>query len=472
MRKRCQIQSLRVSPSRTILLRCSIIPCLTILSLAFAASGDLQATPSLRLLPQGAVDERKLVSIAATGSKHYASEDIAAASGLRMGFAAGDEDFKRAARRLTETGAFTDVAYKFSYSSAGTKLELQVTDAAKFLPAHFEDFVWFSDEQLQKRLHERLPLYHGDLPVTGALPDQVSDVLQAMLVENNIPGIVQYLRPSNQGGPTNAIIYSVSGVLIRVHKIDFSGAGEAESPLLEAAAKKLPDREYTHTALTSFAQHQLLPVYQARGYLRASFGTPSPKVVKVAADDPSLDTHAELPNEVFVDVTFPVNPGRQYKISEVEWSGNKEFPSEKLNSLIHARPGQVANSVQLAEDLGAIKKLYGSHGYITSTFKTEADFDDTASTVALRMEVKEEAVYHMGELQFRGLDNSLTAKLRALWKLRAGDVYDLTYIDEFLPEAQKLLPSNFDWEHAVHLTANVRDKSVDVDIQYTVSVPK
>jgi len=435
--------------------------------------GRVQAAPASPSAPlQASGDERKLVSVKATGSTRFASDDIAAASGLRIGFVAVDEDFKRAARRLAETGAFTDVAYTFSYSAAGTKLEFQVTDATKFIPAHLEDFVWFSDEELQKRLHERLPLFHGELPLSGRLPDLVSDVLQAMLVENNVPGIVQYLRPSNQGGPTNAIIYSVSGILIRVHNIEFSGASADELPLLEAAAKKLPDREYTHTALAAFAQRQLLAVYHARGYLKAAFGQPMPKVVKIAPGDPSLDTHPENPNETFVDVTFPVTPGAQYKISAMEWSGNHEFPTEKLQSLVHARPGDVANTVQLADDILKVKKLYGRRGYITASFKSEAEFDAEAKTVILRTEVKEEAAYHMGELQFRGLDNSLTAKLRAAWTLRAGDVFDMSYIDEFLPQANKLLPTNFDWEPAFHLTANVRDKSVDVDIQYTVSAPK
>ena len=443
------------------------------LCVSLCVPGNLHAAPALpAAAPQASGAERKLIAITAIGSKRFTSAEIAASSGLQVGFIAVDDDFKKAARRLTETGAFTDVAYTFSYSSEGTKLQLQVTDAAKFLPAHFEDFVWFSDEEIQKRLHERLPLFHGDLPVSGSMPDLVSDVLQAMLVENNIPGLVQYLRPSDRGGPTSLFIYSVSGVLIRVHNLEFSGAGADELPLLEAAAKKLPDHEYTHTGLANFAQRDLLQVYHSRGYLKAAFGKPSPKVVKLAANDPSLENHPDVPNEAFVDVTFPVTPGPQYKISAMDWSGNHEFPADKLQALVHARPGQVANTVQLADDLGEVRKLYGSRGYITATFKTEVTFDQGDSTVVLHMLVKEESVYHMGELQFRGLDNSLTAKLRAIWKLRPGDVYDLGYIDEFWPQANKLLPANFDWEHTVHLTANIRDKSVDVDIQYSVSAPK
>jgi outer membrane protein assembly factor BamA len=86
--------------------------------------------------------------------------------------------------------------------------------------------------------------------------------------------------------------------------------------------------------------------------------------------------------------------------------------------------------------------------------------------------VKEGPVFHMGELEFRGLDNSLTAKLRDAWKLRPGDVYDATYLDQYLPLAQKLLPSGFDWKVSSHATANVRDKTVDVDLIYSVRATK
>jgi hypothetical protein len=78
----------------------------------------------------------------------------------------------------------------------------------------------------------------------------------------------------------------------------------------------------------------------------------------------------------------------------------------------------------------------------------------------------------MGELEFRGIDNSLTDRLRAAWKLRPGDVYDATYLKEFLPQARKLLPVNLDWEVSTHVTALARDKTVDVDVQYMAKAPK
>ena len=90
----------------------------------------------------------------------------------------------------------------------------------------------------------------------------------------------------------------------------------------------------------------------------------------------------------------------------------------------------------------------------------------------IRIDVKEGSLYHMGELAFRGLDNSLTAKLRNAWKIRPGDVYDASYLSEYLPIAQKLLPPALDWETASHVTANIGDKTVDVDLIYTAKAPK
>ena len=90
----------------------------------------------------------------------------------------------------------------------------------------------------------------------------------------------------------------------------------------------------------------------------------------------------------------------------------------------------------------------------------------------MHLNVTEGYQYHMGDLEFRGLDNSLTAKLRNAWKLRPGDVYDATYLSEYLPAAHKLLPSGLDWDVSPHVTANTRDKTVDVDLIYSVKAPK
>jgi outer membrane protein insertion porin family len=424
--------------------------------------------PGQKPLSQMPASARQLISIKVSGSKRFPEQAIAAASALQLGTPVTEDDFKKAARRLGDTGVFTDVGYTFSYSSAGTKLEFHVTDADKFVPVRFEDFVWFSDADMLARIKEHAPLFDGELPLSGKLADEVSDVLQAMLVERSIPGHVGYTRSGKSDGPVDSIIYQVSDVVIQIRNVEFTGAGQAELPALKAASRRVFDREYSRTVLNALVQHQLLPVYYERGYLKAAFGPPQPKVVK----DPSTQSDEGIRNLTIVDVFFAVTPGIQYKLKQIEWSGNHEFPTERLQKMVRAEPGQPANTIRVGDNLKDIQKLYGSQGYVTATITVNAEFDDPSSSVVLRMDVKEGFQYHMGELEFRGLDNSLTAKLRNAWKIRPGEVYDSTYLSEYLPAAQKLLPSAFDWEVSSHVTANQRDKTVDVDLIYSVKATK
>jgi outer membrane protein assembly factor BamA len=408
----------------------------------------------------------KLIAVKVHGTKRFTQQEVATASGLPVGSLAHEDDFRKAARQLGESGAFSNIAFTFSYSSAGTKLEFQVTDADKFVPARFTDFVWFTDEELRRRVHERVPLFNGELPAVGRLPDEVSDVLQALLVENSIPGHVEYSRKNDKKEHLQAIDYNVAGVSVRIRQLEFPGAGARELAALQTAGERLSDREYSREFVNLFIERAVLPIYHERGYLKAACAPPEPKVIK------SPEAHSDGPQVTFVDVRFQVTPGMKYKLTGMEWSGNKEIPSETLQPLIHAKTGQSANLVQLEDDLKAVRELYGSRGYILSSVKVEALFDDTAGTVALHLAVDEGSVYRMGELEFRGIDNSLTARLRAAWKIRSGQVYDATYLKQFLPQARKLLPANLDWEVDPHVTAITRDKTVDVDLQYTAKAPQ
>jgi outer membrane protein assembly factor BamA len=439
-----------------------------LLLLGFCAPSPAQVSPNQPITKMPAT-ARQLIAIKVSGSKRYSEEAIAASTGLQLGTPVGEDDFKKAARRLGDTGVFTDIAYNYTYSLAGTKLELHVTDTGKFVPARFEDFVWFSDRELRRQLNEHVPLFQGEVPLSGRLADDVSDLLQAMLVQKGVPGHVDYERVEKKDGPVEAIAYKVSDVLVRIRKIEFAGAGEAELPALEAAARNMPERGYSRSRLQLLVDRDLLPVYRARGYLQASFGPPEP----IAVDQPSAEAVEEgARNQTLVDVTFAVTPGPQYQLKSLSWSGNHEFPTEQLEKQVRAQPGQPANTVRLAEDLKAVQKLYASHGFVGATVKAAAQFDEAAGTVAMAIEVKEGFAFHMGELEFRGLDNSLTAKLRDAWKLRPGDVYDANYLEEYLPAARKLLPASLDWDVDPHVTANARDKTVDVDLVYSVKAPR
>jgi outer membrane protein insertion porin family len=402
----------------------------------------------------------KLVSIKVTGTKRYQPKEVIGLSGLQLGQTVSEDDFKRTAQLLGETGVFSNVVYSYQYAPEGTKLELQLTDGGEFVAARFDNFVWFSDQELMDKLRERVPLFNGELPVAGRLTELVSDALQALLIEHGVPGRADYLRSAPVDGPIEAIVFSVSGVDVRVRDVSFAGAGADELPLLQAAAKQMQGQEYGRSALRPQADLNLLPVYLARGCLKAKIADAEAKVVQSEAQ------------ETRVDVTFRVDPGRQYKLTQMQWVGNTIFPTEKLRPLIHLQPGQPANAVQLTQDLDAVPKLYGTRGYMAASAHPVAQMDDAQSTVSYQLQVKEGDLYHMGELEIVGLDSRTMYRVLDEWKLRGGDAYDSSYAQRFLSGSVKGLLPMGDWDLKTRESLNERDKTVDVTLRFDPRTPR
>lgn len=396
----------------------------------------------------------KLISIKVTGTKRYKPDDIIAASGLQLGQTVSEDDFKKAVRVLGETGAFGDLLYSFQYSPEGTKLELQVQDTDKFVPVHFDNLVWFSDQELLDKLRVQVPLFQQELPVSGNLADQVSDALQALLIQKNVQGQADYLRAAHEDGPIEAFVFSVTGPQIHIRNLSFSGAGPTELPLLEAAARKLQGTDYLRFVLRVQEDKNFLPVYLERGYLKAKFGDAEAKVVQ---DDGQ---------ETIVDVTFSLDPGRQYNLAGIELSGNKAFPTETLRPMMHLQMNQPANGVELENNIEAIKKLYGTRGFMAAGIKPEPEVDDSKSTVVYLLHVDEGDVYKMGDLEIQGLDSRTTARMENDWTLRGGDPYDSSYPKRFLEQANKELSLMGGWNISMHESFNQKDKTVDVTLRF------
>ena len=407
---------------------------------------------SPRDLPSSAF---KLIAVKVTGNQRYTPEEITEVAGLKLGQTVSDADFKAASQHLGDSGAFTDVAYSFQYETEGTRLTLQVTEADNLVSTRFDNFVWYSDEELLAKLRERVPLFHGQLPMAGNLPDKISDALQALLDERGVEGRVDYLRSAAKAdGPIDAFVYIVKGSDIRIRNVGFAGASAAELPALQAAAKPMEGANYARSTLRVQEDRNLLPVYLARGHLKASLADAQAKVV-TDSSKPTL-----------VDVTIPVTPGVQYKTTDVQLSGANAFPAAQLRPMIRLETGQPANAVQLLDDLEAMKKLYGTKGYMAASFDPAPETDDAQAAVKYVIKIREGDVYKMGELTIEGVDKQTTARLQEAWHLRGGDPYDSSYLRRFITDTARDIQDMGGWNIASHETLDDKDKVVDVTIHY------
>ena len=398
----------------------------------------------------------KLRSIHVNGLNHIQENQVVAASGLKLGQMAGEADFQQAAQKLGNTGLFTDLSYTYQYSGGGCDLELQATENDKLLPIIFENFVWFSDDELIKQLRARVPLFNDRIPAGGNLNEQVAQALASILHEHNISGEVQYLTYAPEDGPIQAYEYKVNFHPIVIRNVDFPGASQDENTALQAEAKPLSGSEYFRSDLLAKEQSSLLPVYQARGYLKAQFGDVHPRIVEDGA-------------RTVVDVSVPVRRGQQYKLKVLQIDGDPAIPADELKTFVHLKLGEPVNTAQLADDLAQIKKLYATKGYLFANIESEPELDDTTGTVTYRLMIKAGDIYRMGDLNIEGLPEDNANRMAAQWQMKKGDPFDDSYMKKFFDILYRDFDLRRSYEVASKRAINQQDKTVSVSLHF---VPK
>ncbi|HKU72564.1 MAG TPA: POTRA domain-containing protein [Pyrinomonadaceae bacterium] len=357
---------------------------------------------------------QKIARIEAEGLQTLTTETVIATSGLKIGDAFSPELTDAAAERLVNSGLFKKVGYRTRYVGTEVTITFQLEELkGQTSPVVFDNFIWFSDEELAAAIKREVPSFNGLAPNAGDTNLAIKKALQNFLAERKLPGEVEYNLTESEH------LFRVEGVSMKICTLHFPGAQSVPEQKLEEATRSLMDPEYSRQSAKTFPKYGLYPIYREVGHLRASFGAPVAK--------PNANSGCEG-----VDLTIPVNEGPKYSWVKAEWSGNQVLSAAELDDAVGMKPGEVANGKKFDKGLKEVERAYGKHGHIQTQMKPQPEFDDAASKVTFKITVNEGPQYRMGTVEFKGLSADEAAALSKKWTLKSGEVYDRTYSDRFL----------------------------------------
>jgi len=393
----------------------------------------------------------RLVRVVVTGSTRYSQDDVAKASGLVINSQVTQDDLQAAANRLGTSGAFASVEFLFKVVAGtrdGVEADFTVKDAAKSLPAVFENFVWFSDPDLRQALHQALPLYDGSLPLSGTMADDVKAALVRLQTEKGLPAGVSYMLFADLGQAPSAYKFKVENANIKIRDFRFSGAGHLPPDLLAKSVSAAKDTDYLRSDTERMLSLTLPALYREHGYLK----------MVLAEVRPTLEDGA-------VVVNVSVTEGDQYRLAGFSWSGNTLISSDELSKIITLKPGEPVNGAKLDSDLSQARKLFRKFGHESAQIIAKPAFAENAITYTF--EVREGDLYHMGKLEIEGLDPEHTRQLIQAWKLSPGSPYDATYLQQFLTHAVVRIPGRR-WEWVIAERLDEPQKTVNVQLQLKI----
>ncbi|MFL6211303.1 MAG: POTRA domain-containing protein [Pyrinomonadaceae bacterium] len=360
--------------------------------------------------------------IEVTGLQHTALEEVIAASGLQTGQQVDEGVLDEAAGRLLQTGLFTKLSYRYRTTGDEAVVTFIVEEARGSLPVVFDNFIWFSRDELTSAVRRELPSFEGTAPESQGAIKSITKALTDLLAARHIGGEVEYITATDESGAHPRHVFSVRGVHVPLCQLHFPGAEQVSESELIKNSKLLFETDYSQETAAAFAVNSLLPLYHQRGHLRARFSEP-----RATASD--ADAKANCKGGA--DVTIPVAEGIAYLWDKAEWTGADALTVAELDAALNMKAGEVADGLKIEAGARAIHKAYGRKGYLDSRLKSAPTFDDANRRVSYSMQLEQGAQFHMGTLTVAGLSDAEAARVARAWPLAPGAVFNMDAIEEF-----------------------------------------
>ncbi len=385
---------------------------LLLLSLAWAPERQLPPAPA----------EFQLGAVSVTGVSRYTPAEVTRLSALKAGQPVRPSDLDNTVKQMSSTGLFASLKYRYTTSGNRLDVTFDIEEPPWSMPVVFDNFVWLRDEELLAAVKQDVPTFDGTLPINSEVTSYMTGVLQHLLDERQIRGRVEFALHNSQTTGKNQYLFSVKGTGLGVCALRVTGASVIpESQLVEAAAE-LTRRDYSRLYLTELANGTLRTMYQQRGYWRAEFRDP------IATLGTAPDACAG------VSVTLRVDEGAPYMWDRAEWRGVSAITTKELDAALGLKPGDVADVTKIETGLRQVRGAYRHLGYMQQRSTMTPKPDDATRRLVLDVRVEEGPQFRLGELTITGMGDQDADALRKKWTLKAGDIYDDSYIQQFRRE--------------------------------------
>jgi outer membrane protein insertion porin family len=355
----------------------------------------------------------------------YTQAALEATSGLKSGDHATNDTLQQAAQRLSDTGAFGDLQVTFdgAVNAMSIIFKIKPLDPSHQLTVAFDNFIWFTPEELETSLRARVPLFSPILPEAGNLQDAVQTALADMLKEKGVTATVTHnvFEPSPVR-PVRIVAYRVKTPAIRLRSVNLSGVSpEFAAPIHEIQAK-IVGKSFNDGFEDLTTAEVLLAPYLKAGYLNAHLTS------RV------LTPTASSPDRVNVDLVAVVDAGIPFHIGNIVWAGSPQMSSEAFAAVSPLHSGDLVTPAAIAKSIDLLAAPYRKQGYADVIVSPNPSIDTATNRVSYTFTVIPGEAYRIRTLTSFNLNPAQQSDFNRAWTLKAGDVFNSEYITNFLQQ--------------------------------------
>ncbi len=213
----------------------------------------------------------------------------------------------------------------------------------------------------------------------------------------------------------------VEGSQTRIKNISFSGNTFASENTLKGQLKSKQQSFFT-TGIYKESRIEedkaaLLKYYMDSGYIDA-------KILDVAVEEAEDDSEERN----YVNITFYIEEGAQWKFGGFSFSGNTLFTDEELLKQVSSKPGSILNRTKLESDYMLISDKYYNDGYIYNTISRQETRNEQTKEISYKVTISELSRAHIENIIVKGNEKTKEYVILREIPLEVGDIFSKSAI--------------------------------------------
>ncbi len=356
-----------------------------------------------------------------TGGAPYTDAEILSAAAFKPGDVLTADTLANPAQHLLDTGLF-DTA-EMSLGGPGNRtalLSLKPTPLNTLLPASFENFVWWTPEELTEAIRAHVPLYRGACSDAGNLPDIIQAALQTMLSDKGINATVSHtIVEPGTAHPHRVINFAVDTPKIRIASVRLGGVPQPLAAAMQQVSNRLSQTPYNEGLSGSTTSEALLRPAHDAGYINATLEDVQRSPISSG-------------NDIGVNLSVRINAGETYQVKSIAWQPTEIYTADDFTRDAAKKAATLPPARTLDYDEAIVIAAYRAHGYIDAYVDPSPTLDEAAHTVSYSLRVVPGDVYHFKSVTPLNLRPDAQAEFDRGWTMKSGDIYNETYVTKFL----------------------------------------
>ncbi len=370
-----------------------------------------------------------IADIFISGNSTVPADSIAGTIKSKKGGLYSRETVREDIKSLWKLGQFQDISVDKIDVAGGVILTYNVVEKPLIVSISFKGNKKLKKDDLEKDLS--ITLYR---PLSEKnLADSINKIKESYAKKGYYLADIDYDLVMKEGNEAELVftVFENKGAIIR--KVEFIGNHAFKDKDLKniirtkektifswmsSGGKFKPEQLEQDVVLLQFH-------YLSNGYLKSSVANPKIAISK---------------DKRYIYITYYVEEGKQYKISDIDVDGEVLTTKEEIKSLLSVKPKEIYNHRKVEEDMQKIVDFYGESGYAFVNVRPSTQPNDEDLTTPLVFLIEKGPRIRVERINISGNTTTRDKVVRRELKVKEGDIYNTRLVNE---SRERLMQTGF-----------------------------